>query len=377
MSDINANIVINPVDLNVVVNPNELSFVPEAINLSIYTTGGGPASTLSANVANVHIYGGTNGYVLQTDGTGNLTWTAQTGNGGGSNGTPGGSNTQVQFNNAGNFGGNSGFTFDKVSGILTSPLYAGNANGLYNIVGANVSGYVGFASHADQADYATVANSVAGANVTGAVGLATYATTANSVAGANVTGAVGLATYATTANSVAGANVSGQVNWAVLANTVLLGTQSNITSVGTLTSLNVSGNTSISGTTSIYQAIENVAIIGAQTGTYNYDLLNGAIQYSTANATANLTLNFRGNSTVSMNSVLSTGQSTIGTLLMTTGASGYGVTAINIDSASQTINWAGNITPTIYANTLTSYTFTIIKTASSTYKVLGSGTRYG
>ena len=157
----------------------------------------------------------------------------------------------------------------------------------------------------------------------------------------------------------------------------MLGTQSNITSVGTLTSLNVSGNTSISGTTSIYQAIENVAIIGAQTGTYNYDLLNGAIQYSTANATANLTLNFRGNSTVSMNSVLSTGQSTIGTLLMTTGASGYGVTAINIDSASQTINWAGNITPTIYANTLTSYTFTIIKTASSTYKVLGSGTRYG
>ena len=34
---------------------------------------------ISIGVANLHISGGTNGYVLQTDGTGNLTWTAQTG----------------------------------------------------------------------------------------------------------------------------------------------------------------------------------------------------------------------------------------------------------------------------------------------------------
>lgn len=71
---------------------------------------------ITIGVDNLHITGGTNGYVLQTDGTGNLTWTAQTGTG---NGTPGGANTQVQFNDAGLFGGTTAFTFDKTSNTLT------------------------------------------------------------------------------------------------------------------------------------------------------------------------------------------------------------------------------------------------------------------
>jgi hypothetical protein len=72
--------------------------------------------TLTIDVANLHISGGSNGYVLQTDGTGNLTWTAQTGGSG--NGVPGGANSQVQFNDAGVFGGAPGFTFNKTSNTL-------------------------------------------------------------------------------------------------------------------------------------------------------------------------------------------------------------------------------------------------------------------
>ncbi len=41
--------------------------------------------------------------------------------GGGGGGTPGGSNTQVQFNDSATFGGNSGFTFDKATGVVTIP----------------------------------------------------------------------------------------------------------------------------------------------------------------------------------------------------------------------------------------------------------------
>lgn len=70
------------------------------------------------DIGSLHISGGQNGYVLQTDGTGNVAWSAPGGSG---NGETGGANTQVQFNNAGNFGGNSGFTFDKTTGILTVP----------------------------------------------------------------------------------------------------------------------------------------------------------------------------------------------------------------------------------------------------------------
>jgi hypothetical protein len=91
-------------------------------------------------------------------------------------------------------------------------------------------------------------SSLTGANVTGAVA---FATTANSVSGANVVGQVAnaaladLATFATTANAVAGANVSGTVanaNYAAFAGDVVNSAQANITSVGTLTSLVVSGN---------------------------------------------------------------------------------------------------------------------------------------
>jgi hypothetical protein len=78
-----------------------------------------------ANIANLQIPGGTNGYVIQTDGAGNLSWTAQTGTG---NGNPGGADTQVQYNNGGLFGGSTAFTFDDVANALT---VAGNISGNY------------------------------------------------------------------------------------------------------------------------------------------------------------------------------------------------------------------------------------------------------
>jgi hypothetical protein len=70
-------------------------------------------------------------------------------------------------------------------------------------------------------------SAIAGSNVSGAV---SFATTANAVAGANVSGTVANATFATSAGS------------ATTAGTVTTAAQPNITSVGTLTSLGVSGN---------------------------------------------------------------------------------------------------------------------------------------
>lgn len=94
------------------------------------------------NVSAVKIFGGENGYFLQTDGAGNLTFAAG-GNGGGGNGSPGGANTQVQFNDAGSFGGDSGFTYDKDTNTLSASninggninanFYTGDGSGLSNI----------------------------------------------------------------------------------------------------------------------------------------------------------------------------------------------------------------------------------------------------
>ena len=74
------------------------------------------ANNISVDIANLHIGGGTNGYVLQTDGAGDLSWTAMAGSG---DGNPGGANNQVQYNDDGVFAGSSSFEFDPTTGIVT------------------------------------------------------------------------------------------------------------------------------------------------------------------------------------------------------------------------------------------------------------------
>lgn len=200
------------------------------------------------NVGNVTILGGNNGYFLQTDGAGSLTWAPATGGNGG-NGTPGGANSQVQFNDAGVFGGDAGFVYDKVANVMTvGNVVTANITADYIVLNWDVTANVVFANYLDgdgsnitnvHAITSDVAYSVAGANVTGQVN---FAAVANSVAGANVTGQVA---FANVANNVAAANIIGQVANALVAGTVYTSAQPNITSVGNLTSLTVVGNTTL------------------------------------------------------------------------------------------------------------------------------------
>jgi len=81
-----------------------------------------------SNIANLHIPGGSAGYVLATTGAGNLFWSSiSTGNG-----TPGAPLTSVQFNNSGGFGGSANFTFDSANNVLTL-----NGNLIANNIAAN------------------------------------------------------------------------------------------------------------------------------------------------------------------------------------------------------------------------------------------------
>jgi hypothetical protein len=85
-----------------------------------------------------------------------------------------------------------------------------------------------------------VNGNITAANITANTGVFTgNGSGLSAIVGANVTGAV---SFATTANSVAGGNVSGQVGNALIAGTVYTNAQPNITSVGTLASLSVTGN---------------------------------------------------------------------------------------------------------------------------------------
>jgi hypothetical protein len=87
---------------------------------------------------------GTADYVLKTDGSGQLSWTEQTGGGG----TPGGSDTQIQYNNAGSFGGASGLVTDGSNLTL-------NAQGDLRFADSDSSNWVAFQAPATVASNVT------------------------------------------------------------------------------------------------------------------------------------------------------------------------------------------------------------------------------
>jgi hypothetical protein len=112
----------------------------------------------------------------------------------------------------------------------------------------------------------------------------------------------------------------------------------------------------------------------AATGTINFDALTQGVLYYTSNASANWTLNVRGNSDTTLNTALATGDAITVAFLVTIGSTAFNHSALNIDGSAQTVRWSGGTAPTAgNASGIDAYSFTIIKTASATYTVLGAG----
>ena len=108
----------------------------------------------------------------------------------------------------------------------------------------------------------------------------------------------------------------------------------------------------------------------------NFDVSTSQINYYTSNLIADMPVNFRGDGSTTLNSLLTTDQSVTCALLLTNGSTAYKVTTVDIDGTLQTVKWLGGSAPTGSANSVDSYVFTIIKTATDTYTVLGSKSRY-
>jgi hypothetical protein len=134
-------------------------------------------------------------------------------------------------------------------------------------------------------------------------------------------------------------------------------------------------------------SLTNVALIGAiesanvvasaATGTINVDAVTSSVWYYTSNATANFTLNIRGNGTTSLNTLLATGQSITVVFLNTNGATPYYPNAFTIDGTSVTPKWQNGTAPSAgNASSIDAWSYTILKTASATYTVLGSFVKF-
>ena len=125
-------------------------------------------------------------------------------------------------------------------------------------------------------------------------------------------------------------------------------------------------------------AAETVTIAAtAATGTVNFDVSTQSILYYTSNASANWTLNIRGDGSTTLNSIMATGQSVTVTHLVTQGGTAYYNSAITVDGTSVTPKWSGGTAPSAgNANSVDVYTYTLIKTGSGSFPVFASQTRY-
>ena len=115
----------------------------------------------------------------------------------------------------------------------------------------------------------------------------------------------------------------------------------------------------------------------AATGTVNFDVITQGVLYYTTNASANFTLNFRGSSSVTLNTLMNTGDAQSVVFMNTNGSTAYYPSAITIDGTSVTPKWQGGTAPTAgNASSIDAWSYTIIKTGSAAYTVLASQTKF-
>ena len=118
-------------------------------------------------------------------------------------------------------------------------------------------------------------------------------------------------------------------------------------------------------------------VASAATGTVALDALTAGTMLYTSNSTGNWTLNVRGSATTSLNDILTTGDSITVVFLATNGSTAYYQTAFQIDGGSVTPKWQGGTAPSAgNASSIDAYVFNIIKTASATFTVLASQTKF-
>ena len=137
------------------------------------------------------------------------------------------------------------------------------------------------------------------------------------------------------------------------------------------------GNLTVTNTT-VTEMRETATISAtAATGTVDYDALAQVVLYYTTDASGNFTVNFRGSSGTSLDTIMATGESLSATFLVTNAATAYYNSAVQVDGSSVTPKWQGGSAPTAgNASSIDSYTYVIIKTGSATFTVLASVTQF-
>jgi plastocyanin len=130
-----------------------------------------------------------------------------------------------------------------------------------------------------------------------------------------------------------------------------------------LTGASFTGPVSFTGLTTLQQSAEVFNTISGAQGVVTHDFSTGAIWYHTTIA-ANFTANFTNVPTTSNRTI-------VVALILNQGSTGRLPTAIQINGASATITWPGDVQPTPNTNQIDIVSFTLLR-IGSTWNVLGS-----
>ena len=169
---------------------------------------------------------------------------------------------------------------------------------------------------------------------------------------------------ALTMGSSTAIGVDGAQNPISLGSTIL---SSSLTSVGTLTSLDVSGATALASIT------ENVVMRGTgQSGTQSYAYGSGSV-FVHPDVAGDIVANFTGVPE-------DAGQVVTFVIVFTQGGTARSITGVGINGASVSIKWSNATAPIPNANNMDAFTLTLLNTSSTTtpaWQVLGSMGTFG
>lgn len=262
--------------LSILQAPNGAANI-ETVNINIDGVAG------FSNIGNIAIPGGSNNFAIVTDGTGNLRFANVAV-------VPGGANLSFQYNNAGNFAGATGFTYDPVTANIT----------VGNISAANLI-----------ADQANVGN----ANVSGRLDVAYANIITLDVSSLNLP-----ATGTFTAGNVQLSNPNGNI---------------------------IAGNVSLNGATGDINTTGNVS---ANSIILTGDFTAATIGDSATDFEGN-SINIANNATIAGNltagNIIGNGRSLTGIVISVTSANASNITVNNTDPQNPNVDFAGTVVRSI------------------------------
>lgn len=223
------------------------------------------------------------------------------------------------------------------------------------------------------ANVAVVSNVATGTGLTGGP-----ITSTGTISIANTTVAAG--TYGN-ANTVSVFTVNAQGQLTSASNTAIAIGTAQVTGLGTIATQSAS-NVAITGGSFSNVVANNtnreLVTINANgaANTITYDVKTQQVLLYTGNATANVTINIRGDGSSTLNDTMANNQSLTVAFAMTNNATARYVSLTQIDGSNVTPKWQGGAPTSGTANSTEIYVYNVIKTGTSTYTVLASKTAY-